>query len=85
MLGPTRYQTLEWRGPKGSNNPDEIMAWVEFINNVAKAANRKNIQGVKFSDLIKTERIAAYVAKLPKTRKLTDTELNQRINVRALA
>jgi hypothetical protein len=84
MLNPTLHQTLEFRGPKGSNNKEEILAWIEFIENVVKVANRESIEGITFKRLLRTKRIAAYVDALPKTRKLTNAELNQKFNGAAL-
>lgn len=78
MLNPTRYQTLELRGPKGSNDKEEVLAWIEFAENIAKVANRRSIEGIPFSKLLKGKRISAYVDALPKNRKLTEAELNQK-------
>lgn len=83
MLGPTIHQTLEFRGPRGSNNAEEILAWADFMETVVKVANRESVDGVKFSDLITGKRIAEYVKTL--ATPLTKTELNQTINVMALA
>lgn len=85
MLNPTYHKTLEFRGPKGSNDPEEILAWTEFLENVVKRANRKSIKGVKFADLIKGERIEAYISNLKGWRKLTKSDLNKSVNVNALA
>lgn len=85
ILNPTGHQTLEFRGPKGSNDAEEILAWVDFLEAVVKTANRKSVSGIKFSDLLKGERISAYVKKLDGHRKLTKDELSQKLNVMALA
>lgn len=84
MLAPTSHQTFEFRGPRGSNDAQEIFAWVEFLENVVKRANRKSVHGMKFADLIKGERIEAYVAGLEGWRELTADDLNATINVTAL-
>jgi hypothetical protein len=84
MLNPTRHQTLEFRGPKGSNNSKEILAWVEFLNNVAKACNRKSVEGVQFKQLLKGERIEAYVRSLKGWRKLSKADLERKFNGSAL-
>lgn len=80
MLGPTHHQTFEFRGPKGSNDAEEILAWVEFLNNVVKACNRKSIEGIPFKQLLRGERVSAYVESLKGWRKLTEAELEQRFD-----
>jgi hypothetical protein len=80
MLNPTYHQTLEFRGPKGSNNSKEILAWVEFLNNIAKACNRKSVEGVQFKQLLKGERIEAYVRSLKGWRKLSKADLERKFN-----
>jgi len=85
MLGPTSHKTLEFRGPKGSNDVNEILAWVDFLNNVVKAANHKSIDGVKFGDLVKTDVIAAYIKDLPRGRRLTKRDLNKTVNAGKLS
>jgi hypothetical protein len=84
MLNPTGHGTLEFRGPKGSNDCNEILAWTEFLENVVKAANTKSIEGVKFADLIKGSRIEAYAAELKGWRKLSEADLNRTVNPSAL-
>lgn len=85
MLSPTEHQTLEFRGPKGSNDAGEILAWTEFLENVVKASNRKSVDGVKFGDLLKGERIEKYVGALKGWRKLAQKDMNKTVNVTALA
>jgi hypothetical protein len=80
MLSPTYHQTLEFRGPKGSNDKNEILAWIEFLNNVVKRANRNSVEGTEFKVLLKGDRISAYVDSLPKSRRFTEEELNQKFN-----
>jgi len=84
ILAPTRHKTLEFRGPKGSNNAEEVLAWIDFLNNVVNAANRKSIDGVVFGDLLKTERIAKYVKGLKGWRKLSKSDLKKTINANKL-
>lgn len=84
MLNPTRHKTLEFRGPKGSNNCHEVLAWAELLENIVKRSNRKSIQGVKFRELLKGEHLEAYVSQLDGWRQLTDEDLNKTINVNAL-
>lgn len=85
ILGPTRHQTLEFRGPKGSNDPEEVLAWIEFLEAVVRAANRECIDGIQFKDLVKGERIAEYIKKLPRSRRITRNDLNKTVNIAALA
>lgn len=80
MLGPTRYQTLEFRGPKGSNNKAEVLAWIEFLENIVKAANRENVKDIQFSSLLKGERIGAYAKSLRGWRVLTKEDLCKTFN-----
>lgn len=84
MLNPTRHQTLEFRGGKGSNDGDEILAWVEFLDNVVKLCNRESIEGITFKRLLRGKRISAYVDSLSDWRKLTDAELGQKFKGDAL-
>jgi hypothetical protein len=84
MLNPTRHQTLEFRGGKGSNDCTEILAWIEFLNNVVNACNRESVDGVQFKQLLKGKRISAYIKSLEGWRKLTKKELEQKFNGEAL-
>jgi hypothetical protein len=77
MLGPTYHQTFEFRGPKGSNDCQEILAWVEFLSNITKICNRKSVEGVAFRELLKGDRISAYANSLKGWRKLGKKELEQ--------
>lgn len=85
ILGPTVHKTLEFRGPMGSNNADEILAWVEFLDTVVTVANKKSVDGVKFSDLLKGTHLAGYVESLSGWRKLSKTDLNRTLNTAHLA
>lgn len=78
MLNPTSLQTLEFRGPIGSNNCAEILAWVEFLENVVKLSNRESVEGVQFKELLKGDRISAYVETLKGWRKLGKRELEMK-------
>lgn len=80
MLNPTSHQTLEFRGPRGSNDCAEILAWVEFIDNVVRLSNRESIEGIKFKQLLSGKRISAYVKSLKEWRKLTTADLEKKFN-----
>ena len=80
MIGPTSHQTLEFRGPKGSNDADEILAWAQFVENVAKVSNRESVHGVEFQELLEGERISAYVDKLPRSRKIRIKDLRKKLD-----
>lgn len=80
MLNPTMHQTLEFRGGRGSNDCQEVLAWIEFLDNVTKICNHKSIEGVQFKQLLRGERISAYVKSLDDWRKLTDADLNMKFN-----
>jgi hypothetical protein len=80
MLCPTYHQTFEFRGPKGSNDSEEILAWVEFLDNIVKACNRKSIEGVQFKQLLKGERISKYVDSLEGWRKLAKNQLEHKFD-----
>lgn len=84
MLNPTRHKTLEFRGPKGSNDKLEVLAWVEFIENVVKLANRRSVEGVKFQQLLTGDRIQAYVSSLKGEREITKADLERTFNGAAL-
>lgn len=80
MIAPTYHQTFEFRGPKGSNDSEEILAWVEFLNNIVTVCNRESIEGIPFKRLLRTKRVSAYVKSLEDWRKLTKSDLEQRFN-----
>lgn len=85
MLCPTYHQTFEFRGPQGSNDCDEILAWIEFLDNIVKVCNRKSIEGVQFKQLLKGDHISAYVKSFgeergDRWRKLTTKELDKKFN-----
>lgn len=84
MLNPTRHQTLEFRGGRGSNNSKEILAWIEFLDNVVRISNRRSIEGVQFKELLEGERISAYVKSLGSWRKISKRQLEQKFNGSAL-
>ena len=81
MLSPTAHKTLEFRGPKGSNNPEEVLAWIDFINRVVEVANRQSVNGVKFGDLIKGPYITKYVKSLIRRHELSKDDLNKTLNL----
>lgn len=80
MLGPTNHQTLEFRGPKGSNNKVEILAWAEFLDNVVKYANRDSVEGVKFGQLLEGNYISSYARGLKLLRRLSKKDLERTFN-----
>lgn len=84
MLNPTGHQTLEFRGGVGTNDIKDILAWIDFLNNVVKTSNRESVDGVKFGDLLKGETISEYVKGLKGWRKLSKRDLNKVVNVNAL-
>jgi len=84
MLNPTRHQTLEFRGPKGSNDGEEILAWIEFLDNVVKACNRESIEGMTFKRLLRGKRISAYASSLKGWRELTKADLDKKFKGAAL-
>lgn len=84
ILNPTRHKTLEFRGPMGSNDKEEVLAWIEFLANVVKVANRKSVDGVQFKDLLKGDHISAYAGSLMGWRELTKADLNRTFNGKKL-
>lgn len=84
ILTATSHQTLEFRGPKGSNDADEMLAWAEFLENVVKVANRKSVHGVRFEQLLKGERIGEYARKLRGERRITKADLRTSLNEKQL-
>jgi len=85
ILAPTGHKTLEFRGPKGSNDGKEVLAWVDFVNCVVDVANRESVQGVRFGDLLNGKYISEYVKNLDGWRKLTAKDLNKKLNYAKLA
>lgn len=85
MLAPTGHKTLEFRGGRGTNDSSEVLAWIEFLNNVVRVANKGDINGVTFKELLKGTLIEEYVAKLPQGRKLTKKDLDKTVDVDKLA
>ena len=83
MITPTNKGTLEFRGPMGSNNVDEILAWQELFANIVKEANRESVKGLQFAQLIRGERISKYIDNIQNSgaqwRKLSAEELLQPI------
>jgi len=84
ILAPTYHKTLEFRGPVGSNDITDILAWVEFLNNVVTAVNREDINGITFKSLLEGKYISEYVKGLKGWRKLTRKDLNKTINTKKL-
>lgn len=83
MITPTNKGTLEFRGPMGSNNMDEILAWQELFANIVKEANRESVKGLQFAQLLQGERISKYINEIQSGnitwRKLSAEELLQPI------
>lgn len=80
MLNPTYHQTFEFRGPKGSNDAHEILAWIEFLDNIVNTCNRENIEGVKFKQLLNGNRISDYINSLSGWRRLDGTDFEREFN-----
>lgn len=80
MITPSRYQTLEFRGPVGSNDSEEILAWADFLEKVIEVSNCDSVHGVQFKDLLVGDRISKYVSELIGWRVFTNRELNKKLN-----
>lgn len=73
----------EFRGPKATNDIDEVLAWAEICNNIVDICANGYIQEVPFSDILKGKYIRAYVNKIGKKnleRKITPAERAMRIS-----
>lgn len=79
IITPTAHKTLEFRGPKGSNDPMEIMAWIEFMENIVRVANRKKLKTLKFSELLKGQYISQYASKLRDWRYIAKRDKEEKI------
>jgi len=84
MLTPSAHQTIEFRGPMGSNDSQEVLAWAQFLENVVKVSNRESIDAVKFRDLLDGSRIREYIKGLKGWRKITESELDRTVDVNRL-
>ena len=84
MITPTALQTMEMRGGKGSNDVDEVLAWVEMLKNIVEASNTDSVNGVVFEDLIKGEFISKYVNKLGGWRKIGKKDLKSKVDINNL-
>ena len=80
LITPTRKQTLEMRGPRGSNNYHEVMAWTEFLENVINAANKESVQGLEFKSLLEGPNLKAYVKTLYGARAISRAQMNFKLN-----
>lgn len=61
----------EFRGPKATHDINEVLAWIEFCNNVLEACSQKSITNVKFEDLLRGNYIEAYAMRLRDERAIT--------------
>ena len=80
LITPTTKQTLEMRGPRGSNNYHEVMAWTEFLENVINAANKESVQGLEFKSLLEGPNLKAYVKTLYGARAISRAQMNFKLN-----
>ena len=72
----------EFRGPKASNDIDEILAWVELCHNIVEVCARGYIQNVPFADVLNGKYIRKYLNKIGKEnpeRKISPAERAMRI------
>lgn len=73
----------EFRGPKATNDIDEVLAWAEVCSNIVDICANGYIQEVPFSDVLKGKYIRAYVNKIGKKnedRKISPAERAMRIS-----
>ena len=78
-MTPTLHKTIEFRGPKGTRNINDIRAWAEFLDQIVRVSNTDSIEGVKFKDLIKGKHIEAKVNKLIKQGKIKEEIMEYQI------
>lgn len=79
----TGVATYEFRGPKSSNNINEVIAWAQVCYNIVEtAADQNKMQNAPLSSLLKGAYIRKYVKLLDQTseRKLDKALLRKRIS-----
>lgn len=79
-----RSQTYEFRGGKGSNDINEVLAWIQLVRNITELANKSidTINKTQFKQLIKGKYINKYMKKLQNNpmRAFSKEEIEQTIN-----
>lgn len=78
-----RGNRYEFRGPKATNDLEEILAWVEFCHNIVEVCARGYIQEVPFADVLRGKYIRKYINKISKENKdrtISAKERASRIN-----
>ena len=79
IITPTRRQTLEFRGPKGTVDPMEILAWTDLLENIVRVCNRKRLKTLHIGEILKGKYLEPYVEKLVQEEKLTQEDLEAKI------
>lgn len=78
-----RTHTYEFRGGKGSNDIDEVLAWIEMAHNMVNLATKtlKTIENTPFSHIVTGEHIEKYLKKIQENpnRAFSQEELDQTI------
>lgn len=79
IITPTRRQTLEFRGPKGTVDPMEILAWTDLLENIVRVCNRKRLRTLHIREILKGKYLEPYVEKLVQEETLTQEDLAVKI------
>ena len=79
ILTPTSRQTLEFRGPKGTVDPMEILAWTDLLENIVRVCNRKRLRTLHIREILKGKYLEPYVEKLVQEETLTQEDLAAKI------
>lgn len=78
-----RGDRYEFRGPKATNDLEEVLAWIEFCHNIVEVCAKGYIQEVPFADVLRGKYIRKYINKISKENKeraISAKERAMRIN-----
>lgn len=66
----------EFRGPKASHDLDEVLAWIQFCNNIVEICANGYIKDMPFAEALKGKYIRAYLTKIAENpeREITSKE-----------
>lgn len=78
-----RTHTYEFRGGKGTNDLEEVLAWIEMVHNFVELAKKSKdtIENTPFSELVKGKYLEEYIKKIQSNpnREFIDEEFTQTI------
>lgn len=75
-------ETIEWRGPKSSTRIQDILAWIEFFENIMKVADKE--EPITFAKLCEGRYITPYVESFKGDRAITPEEMEATTEVKTI-